>query len=1153
MTMADKNQTGRLENMQNEVLVKQETWTIPTYTPPEPLEMPMFAEYRQHQGTTGNPYPSRIVNKVNHKVKVDRTYDVIRLENEYIRLIILPEIGGRIFEAYDKVNDYHFLYRQHVIKPALIGCHGLWISGGLEFNWPFHHRPSTFMPVDYTIEQQSDGSAVVWLSEHDPADRTKGMVGIVLHPDKAWFETRMQITNRTKQDHSFMWWENAAVSVHEDYQLIFPPDVTWVHHHYDKSHATYPLAYGQYGAEKHHKPTDISWHGHTRLANSYFAAPSRYNFFGGYDHRRHSGVLHIANHHISPGKKMFTWGYGRHADNWEQALTDDDGTYAELMAGSYTDDQPDFTWIEPYETKCFSQYWYPISQIGHVSFANLEAAVALDRDKNELRLLATEAHDNLSLTVQISTVQNGQRKPEAPANQTSSAKNEVDPAKEAGHDASSADSASLFSEQLSIRPGQCLVFAVNLPETACDIKLADKHGRVFLYYQEQEADRTHMPADNPGIQAPAAFDNPQSLYLMGLHIEQYRDPSFKADAYYEKALEKDPAYLPALVRLANFNYKAAKFAEAMTLINRAEAIASQYNQNHKSGSIRYLQGLLYFNQDATDLAYDAFYKAAWSADCIAPAMAFLAAIDCQRGDYSDMLIHAGKAYEKENKHPLAMSYAAVALTYQGKQQDAVKLLWERLGTDPLDHLARFLLVRLNQLSEADFFQSLNSDPSQTCLDIAFDLLRAGLNKETIYLLEKLQQYHQPSAMVLYLLADCLAATGQQELADQAAKYDKRAAKDRFPKLFPYSLEEISLLRRVLVRHPEVATADYLLGCILYDRKQYKQAASCWERAIAHDPEFYIPYRNLAIACYSHLNAPEQARILLQKAIELQPHHEQLLIEISHVMARLGVNGEERLAYLNANQPQQSTDALQLEKIKACHAAGRYDEALALMTGHVFSPGEGEEFIIADQYMFNRMAAARLAFADGDSQKALACFQAALKIPENMHAGFWNLSVTVPYRYFEAAVLMRLNQNEAAKEIFAELAQIENTGMWHLGSGFTYYSAQALKLSGENMAADQNMRQAIMTWEKDLASLDQLVPMPTPFFQSMTDDPRVNQEAELHAMLGFGRLYFGQQKKAAEHFARSLHLNPDQLKIAFELRYLQTTMTSKETEHVRLIF
>lgn len=128
---------------------------------------------------------------------------------------------------------------------------------------------------------------------------------------------------------------------------------------------------------------DISYHKNTVPATSYFAAASDYDFFGGYDHAKQCGVVHIGDHHLSPGKKMFTWGYCQLAKSWENALTDTDGQYAEHMAGSYSDNQPNFSWLEPYETKEFSQYWYPISKIGTPTFANLDIAFRIDRENRQ--------------------------------------------------------------------------------------------------------------------------------------------------------------------------------------------------------------------------------------------------------------------------------------------------------------------------------------------------------------------------------------------------------------------------------------------------------------------------------------------------------------------------------------------------------------------------------------------------------------------------------------------------------------------------------------------------------------------------------------------------------------------------------------------------
>lgn len=163
--------------------------------------------------------------------------------------------------------------------------------------------------------------------------------------------------------------------VNEQYQIFFPKDVTYVNFHYLDLHTSYPIAGDTtYNGIDMKTARDISMHKNTHDATSYFACASKYDFFGGYDHGKQCGVVHIADHHISPGKKMFTWGYNQLSKNWENTLTDTDGQYAELMAGSYTDNQPNFSWLEPYETKEFSQYWYPISKIGIPDYANLRCA-----------------------------------------------------------------------------------------------------------------------------------------------------------------------------------------------------------------------------------------------------------------------------------------------------------------------------------------------------------------------------------------------------------------------------------------------------------------------------------------------------------------------------------------------------------------------------------------------------------------------------------------------------------------------------------------------------------------------------------------------------------------------------------------------------------
>ena len=297
----------------------QDEVEIPTYPVQPPDRNPMFLEKRVYQGSSGKVYPNPFTDRVSDQ-KRNQKYQAAFLENEYLRLMILPEIGGRIHIGQDKTNDYDFFYRQNVIKPALVGLLGPWISGGVEFNWPQHHRPSTYMPVHWEIEESPDGSKTVWLSEHEPMHRMKGMVGICLHPAKALVEAKVRLYNRTPFTQTFLWWANVGIRVHDQYQAFFPPDVTFVADHAKRAMSSFPVARNFYYGVDYRQGVDISWYKNIPVPTSYMVTESQYDFFGGYDYSAQAGVVHVADRFIAPGKKLWTWGNGDFGYAWDREL-----------------------------------------------------------------------------------------------------------------------------------------------------------------------------------------------------------------------------------------------------------------------------------------------------------------------------------------------------------------------------------------------------------------------------------------------------------------------------------------------------------------------------------------------------------------------------------------------------------------------------------------------------------------------------------------------------------------------------------------------------------------------------------------------------------------------------------------------------------------
>lgn len=364
----------------NSVRIWEKMVEIPTYETGEPDKNPMFLEKRVYQGSSGRVYPHPVVDKIMDEKEM-KSYQMVMLENEYVRIEIMPEIGGRIYRALDKTNNYDFVYYNRVIKPALVGLTGPWISGGIEFNWPQHHRPNTFGPVEHVITENEDGSATVWVSEIDRMYGTKVTTGFTLHPGKAYLEVTAQLYNRTSEPQTFLWWANPAVAVNDHTQSVFPPDVTAVFDHGKRDVSRFPIATGTYYKMDYSEGVDISRYKNIPVPTSYMAYKSDYNFVGGYDHGVEAGLLHVANHHVSPGKKQWTWGNGEFGQAWDRNLTDEDGPYIELMTGVFTDNQPDFTWLQPYEEKSFTQYFMPYKNIGVVKNASIDAAVNLEVDE----------------------------------------------------------------------------------------------------------------------------------------------------------------------------------------------------------------------------------------------------------------------------------------------------------------------------------------------------------------------------------------------------------------------------------------------------------------------------------------------------------------------------------------------------------------------------------------------------------------------------------------------------------------------------------------------------------------------------------------------------------------------------------------------------
>jgi len=1048
------------------------TIIIPTYPEPAAEEVPMFAENRVHQRTSGRPYPNKVVMEVDRTHKEDKEYKIVTLENEYIKIEILPEIGGRIYSALDKTTGYDFFYKQHVIKPALIGVLGSWISGGVEFNWPFHHRASGFMPCDFEVEE-FEGGVACHLSEHDPIDRMKGMFSIILRDGEKSFETKMRLYNRTAAEKSFLWWENAAVPVNEQYQIFFPQDVSYVNFHYLKSRTTYPIAgNGVFNGIPMDSDRDISWHKNTRQATSYFACASDFDFFGGYDHGKECGVVHIGDHHISPGKKMFTWAYCQLSKSWENALTDTDGEYAELMAGSYSDNQPNFAWLAPYETKEFSQYWYPISKIGSPTFANLNCALKIDRENNTFKLQSTKTYKNAKVTI-------------------------------------SDENGTYFETVCDLLPENIFSTDIkNLPEFA-SVKVMSGD-EVIAEYTEKRFEKHNMPEVISDMPSAAGMQSADELYLAGVHVDQYRDPATLPDSYWKEALNRNINHIPSLIAMAKYELGRYSLDSAKRYAERAIKALTLFNERAQSGEAYYTMGRILEAKGETDKAYDFYYKAYWAADCVAKAMTKIAVIDIKRKDYKEAVRHAENALDYGRNNNLAIAALAIAKKELGK--NISEIAEKQVKADPLDHMMKFIAEK------EDLYAAMDSDAVQTCFDIAFDLSAMGRYEDVLKLLSGLYEKRPDCRRKMLYYA---IGYFKNLMGESGTEYYKKAKGAELGKCYPSRFEEIAILEDVISKtgHEE---AKMLLGCIYYNKLQYKKAASLWEEC----KNCYIAKRNLAVAYFSHLGRENEALSLMKEVLGEREDDEQLLYETVVLMDKMGVNPKEKINLILSHKV--SRDDCLTELSKAYNQAFMPDKAIETLMSHDFVPCEGGEHAIADQYMFAYLVKGKREFEKGNIESAKKLFEEGQILPQSLGAGIWNHCKLIPLKYHQALCLKKLGEKEKADEIFSYIANvtIEYFSNMHLKE-LPYWQAKSFVHLGEETKAQHLITKYKREWSEIIHTKDNGYFGTTPFFISFVDEPSKLRRAQ-YLYLTALCADFIKDSDASEKVSESVKLNNENL-------------------------
>ncbi|MDO4649626.1 MAG: DUF5107 domain-containing protein [Eubacteriales bacterium] len=1071
------------------VNIWEEQVVIPTYEVGLPEKNPMFLEKRVYQGSCGKVYPYPTTEKISTE-KTDKVYKAVYLENQYIKVMVLPELGGRIQRAYDKTNDYDFVYYNRVIKPALVGLTGPWISGGIEFNWPQHHRPTTFLPVDHEIVENEDGSKTLLIHDVDQMYGTKGITGFTLYPDKAYIEIRGQLYNRTPLAQTFLWWANPAVSVNNDTQSIFPPDVHSVMDHGKRDVSRFPIATGVYYKHDYSEGVDISRYKNIPVPTSYMAEKSEYDFVGGYDYGKNAGILHVADHHISPGKKQWTWGCGEFGQAWDRNLTDEDGPYIELMTGVYTDNQPDFTWLKPFEEKAFKQYFMPYKQVGAVKNATIHAMLNMElTDKGvEVCVYGTEKFENARIEVSIGG------KVEAVRETTLSP---VD----------------IFRE----------TFPVSRTVKESDVKVRVLHEeKLLVEYQPKESGIPELAHPAEPAKDPEEIMTNEELFLTGQHIEQYRHATYLPDPYYLEGLKRDPGDIRINNAYGTLLMRRGCFVQAEKYFRKALERLTWKNPNPYDSEAYYNLGLDLFYQQRFDEAFDAFYKATWSNEQQEMSFYYLACISARKGEYTDALAFVEKGLIKNAHNIKARGLKAVLLRKLHREIDAEVWVKENLLVDPFDYVSRFEAYLLTgEESCRNKMNALMRDFHENYLMTARDYGEAGFYEEAILLLGECTQ---TSPMLHYY-----KGYYQRQMGLSGVEEYEKGEKASPLYCFPNKLEDILVLEDVIANGSNTARSNYYLGCLYYDKLQFEKAQNYWEASEKSDSEYPTVLRNLALVYYNKTGEPKKARQKLEKAFALDPKDARVFLELDQLYKKLNLSPEERIRKFEDHKELiRERDDLLIEYITLLNSLGRHEAALDTMMHHRFRPWEGAEGKVTTQYKAALTELAKESIRKNEWMKAKEFLERALVYPENLGEGRLEGTKDNPIHYYLGCAWEVLENPEKAKEEFslASLGQEEPAGMMYYydqPADMILYKGLAALKRGDLRGANACFYKLLDYGEKhirDQVRIDYFA-VSLPDFLIFDEDLNKRNEAHCYYLMGLGALGLGRKDEARAYFRETL--------------------------------
>ena len=1060
--------------------VWREALVIPTYELGPPDSNPVFPDLQRGRSRPVYPYP--MLDSLTDR-RVKRSYNAVYLENEFLRVTVLPELGGKLYAIFDKTANRDVLYTNHVVKYGIVGIRGAWTSGGIEWNFPDGHTVTTVSPIDYTTAVDADGAASVTVGDTERIQRMQWAVTIRLRPGVKAVETEVTLNNRREVPGRYWFWATAAAPATDDLRFVYP------------MREAYPHVFWPVFTFPKHKGVDVGTYREVPNALSLFARNSQRDFFGVYYEKSDWGIVHVADHRELAGKKTWTWGTAPSGKIWIDKLTDNDGQYVEFQAGRF-ETQMEHEFIAPHRVEHYVEYWCPLDKLGGgFDEANRNAALKLDVTGRRARI-----------SVNVTSVFDGADLILEGAGQV------------------------IHTERINLHPSRPFSTTLNLSPVAEGkpllVTIKTREGREIISY------RTDLPVDgNPDFK-PAARPVPEQgvessaevAYLEGLAADK-KSNERAARAAYNEALKRDAGFTPARIALGLSFYRTGEYDKA------AEHLVAALRRNKDSADAHYFLALVRRAQGKVREAAEHLTQLVRSGQQESTARYVLGEMALESGNLGEAIEHISQSIWLDPRDIKARTMLAMALRLAGKLDDARERIDAVVRDMPLDYLAlseRRLIYKASgqdavaQQSADELWRLLAREPDSV-LELAFDYARAGRRDECgSLLMEAIRRASQSGGQAYPMLHYALGYL-QESSGNKAAAAEQYAlgSKGSPAYVHPHRVEEIAVLQAALAANPKDGRAAYYLGNALASKHRGAEALEAWRVASRLDSGNPIAQRNLALALWQVGKNRTEAVAAYERAIGLAKDDFHLYVELDRLVAEMG-STERRIKMLEGLPAALHTRSAIVQSLAASYVdAKRFQDAIALLQKSSITSGEGEFGALAIYRKACLGLAGKFA-AEGKHAEAAAEYLRAVEYPSNFgvgrsstesHAGEYVAAA----REYEAA-----GDRNAAESVWKRAAAeplgspTEPTERW---SEHYYYKALAFDRTGRKEEARSiYSRLAALIDDKRMMEAESSPP----------------SGAIRFLLAGLGLKGLGQSEQARAAFQRVLKIDPQNERAKAEL-------------------